>query len=160
MYFRLNVLPIHIRPLRERPEDIPILAQHFLKMANSEQSQNLILLESSVDELKKLNWPGNVRELEHCIKFLTNLSNGPHLEIELLKDRKDPNLVSLKKADLETLKFTQMAKEKNIVLKAIEESGSISAASRLLNISRSTVREKMKKYGIELKRELIHGGNK
>lgn len=158
LYFRLNVLPIHIKPLRERPEDIPILAQHFLKMANSEQGQNLILLESSVDELKKLNWPGNVRELEHCIKFLTNLSNGLHLEIELLKDRKDPNLVSQKKVDLETLKFTQMAKEKNIVQKAIEESGSISAASRLLNISRSTVREKMKKYGIELKRELIQGG--
>nr|BFD65288.1 hypothetical protein HAGR004_03100 [Bdellovibrio sp. HAGR004] len=51
-----------------------------------------------------------------------------------------------------------MAKEKNIVLKAIEESGSISAASRMLNISRSTVREKMKKYGIELKRELTQGG--
>tara|TARA_B110001454_G_scaffold218991_1_gene249122 strand:- start:165633 stop:167024 length:1392 start_codon:yes stop_codon:yes gene_type:complete len=157
LFFRLNVLPIHIKPLRERPEDIPILAQHFLKIANLEQGRELILLESSVDQLKKLSWPGNVRELEHGIRFLTNLSNGPHLEIELLKDRKDPNLVSRKKVDLETLKFTQMADEKNIVLKAIEESGSISAASRLLNISRSTVREKMKKYGIELKRELLQG---
>ena len=158
LFFRLNVLPVYIKPLRERPEDIPILAQHFLNLANLEQRQNFVLLESSVNQLKKLNWPGNVRELEHCIRFLANLSNGPHLEIELLKDRKDPNLTTKKKIDLETLKFTQMAKEKNIVLKAIEESGSISAASRLLNISRSTVREKMKKYGIELKRELLQGG--
>lgn len=157
LFFRLNVLPIHIKPLRERPEDIPILAQHFLKLANIEQGQNLILLESSVEHLKKLTWPGNVRELEHGIRFLTMLSAGPHLEIELLKDRNDPNLVNRKKVDLETLKFTQMAKEKNIVLKAIEESGSISATARLLNISRSTVREKMKKYGIELKQKFLEG---
>lgn len=59
LFFRLNVLPIHIKPLRERPEDIPILSQHFLKLANIEQGQNRILLESSVEHLKK---PSGIKE--------------------------------------------------------------------------------------------------
>ncbi len=152
LFFRINVLPINIRPLRDRPEDISILAQAFLAKANSEAGQNKILLESTAEELKKLAWPGNVRELEHCIRFLVNLSSGTHLDVDLLKTRRDSSTIKKKAADLTTLKFSQMSSEKNIVLKALEEGGSIARAARQLGISRSTVREKMKKYGIELKR--------
>ncbi len=152
LFFRLNVLPINIKPLRDRPEDIPILAQAFLEKANIEAGQNKILLESTAEELKKLTWPGNVRELEHCIRFLVNLSAGTHLDVDLLKTRRDSSTTKRKAADLTTLKFSQMSSEKTIVLKALEKGGSIAGAARHLGISRSTVREKMKKYGIELKR--------
>lgn len=152
LFFRLNVLPITIKPLRDRAEDIPILAQAFLEKANIESHQNKTLLDATAEELKKLSWPGNVRELEHCIRFLVNLSVGDHLDIELLKSRRDVNTAKKKSPDLTSLKFNQMSDEKKIVLKAIEEGGSIAGAARQLGISRSTVREKMKKYGIEIKR--------
>lgn len=152
LFFRLNVLPINIKPLRERPEDIPVLAQAFLANANAETGQNKILLESTVDELKNLAWPGNVRELEHCIRFLVNLSSGETLDVDLLKTRQDSMQTKKKSADLTMLKFSQMSKEKNIVLKALEEGGSVAGAARQLGISRSTLRDKMKKYGIEMKR--------
>lgn len=152
LFFRLNVLPITIQPLRDRPEDISVLAQTFLEKANIEAVQNKILLESTVEELKKLSWPGNVRELEHCIRFLVNLSVGEHLDASLLKTRRDANTVKKKSPDLTSLKFNQMSDEKKIVLKAVEEGGSIAGAARQLGISRSTVRDKMRKYGIEIKR--------
>lgn len=157
LFFRINVLPINIKPLRDRPEDIPVLAQAFLTKANSESGQNKILLESTAEELKKLAWPGNVRELEHCIRFLVNLSSESHLDADLLKTRKDTSTLKKKAEDLTTLKFSQMSSEKSIVLKALEEGGSIAGAARQLGISRSTVREKMKKYGIELKRTNLEG---
>ncbi len=157
LFFRINVLPINIKPLRDRPEDIPVLALAFLAKANSEGGQNKILLESTAEELKKLAWPGNVRELEHCIRFLVNLSSEDHLDVELLKTRKDTSTLKKKVEDLTTLKFSQMNSEKSIVMKALEEGGSIAGAARRLGISRSTVREKMKKYGIELKRTNLEG---
>ncbi|MBL7545525.1 MAG: sigma-54-dependent Fis family transcriptional regulator [Bdellovibrionaceae bacterium] len=157
LFFRLNVLPIHIKPLRDRPEDIPALAQAFLERANAESGQNKILLESTAEELKKLSWPGNVRELEHCIRFLVNLSSEKHLDADLLKTRRDSLNTKIKPVDLETLKITQMNSEKSIVVKALEKSGSISGAARELGISRSTVRDKMKKHGIEIQQPLTKG---
>tara|TARA_B110001454_G_C12723306_1_gene436433 strand:+ start:40208 stop:41548 length:1341 start_codon:yes stop_codon:yes gene_type:complete len=157
LFFRLNVLPINVKPLRERPEDILILAQAFLKKANAESGENKILLESTAEELKKLSWPGNVRELEHCIRFLVNLSPEKYLDADLLKTRADISNIKIKPADLEMLKLSQMSTEKKIVLKAIEEGGSIAATARILGLSRSTVREKMKKYGFELKQKTLEG---
>ena len=151
LFFRLNVLPINIKPLRDRPEDIPILAQSFLEKANQETGEQKILLASAAEELQKMKWPGNVRELEHCIRFLVNMSSEKTLDASLLKGRTDLNTSTKKPTDLAALKFSQMSTEKNLVLKALEQGGSISAAARILNISRSTVREKMKKYDIEFK---------
>lgn len=152
LFFRLNVLPINIRPLRERPEDILVLAQAFLKQANVENNDNKILSEEMLVELKKLHWPGNVRELEHCIKFLAKLSNDKNLDVALLKTRGPLVSSNRQKADLITTRFNKQSDEKKSVLRALEEGGSIAGAARMLDISRSTVREKMKKHGIEMKR--------
>lgn len=151
LFFRLNVLPINIKPLRDRPEDIPVLAYSFLEKINQESGEQKVLLASAAEELQKMKWPGNVRELEHCIRFLANMSSEKNLDASLLKSRSDLISTKQKPADLATLKFTQMSSEKNLVLKALEQGGSISAAARILNISRSTVREKMKKSDIEFK---------
>lgn len=152
LFFRLNVLPITIKPLRERPEDIPILAQEFLIRANVETNQNKILLESTAEELKKHQWPGNVRELEHCIRFLVNLSYGNTLDASLLKDLKQSVPVKHRPQDLTSIKYSRMSDEKGLVLKALEQGGSISGAARILEISRSTLRDKMKRFRIEIKR--------
>lgn len=151
LFFRLNVLPITIKPLRERPEDIPVLAQIFLDKANQESGDQKVLLASVVKELQKMSWPGNVRELEHCMRFLVNMSSGKNLDDTLLKQRSDLSVSKQKPTDLAALKFSQMNTEKGLVVKALEQGGSISAAARILNISRSTVRDKMKKYDIEFK---------
>lgn len=151
LFFRLNVLPINIKPLRERPEDIPVLAQSFLEKTNQETGEQKVLLASAAEELQKMKWPGNVRELEHCIRFLVNMSSEKNLDASLLKSRPDLGTTKQKPTDLASLKFSQMSSEKGLVLKALEQGGSISAAARILNISRSTVREKMKKYDIEFK---------
>ena len=151
LFFRLNVLPINIKPLRDRPEDIPVLAHSFLEKINQESGEQKVLLASAAEELQKMKWPGNVRELEHCIRFLANMSSEKNLDASLLKGRSDLSSTKQKPTDLEALKFTQMSSEKTLVSKALEQGGSISAAARILNISRSTVREKMKKYDIEFK---------
>lgn len=148
LFFRLNVLPITIKPLRERPEDVPVLAQSFLDKANQDNSEQKVLLASVAEELQKMKWPGNVRELEHCIRFLVNMSSGANLDSALLKARSDINTTKKRPTDLATLKFTQMSTEKSLVVKALEQGGTISGAARILNVSRSTVREKMKKYDI------------
>lgn len=152
LFFRLNVLPITIKPLRERLEDIQILAHQFLVKANEETNQNKVLLESTVEELKKSTWPGNVRELEHCIRFLVNLSEEDTLDASLLVDRRLKNQGKNQPQDLTSLKYSQMNDEKGLVVKALEQGGSISGAARILDVSRSTLRDKMKKYGIEFKR--------
>lgn len=151
LFFRFNVLPITIKPLRERPEDIAVLAQSFLEKVNQESHEPKVLLASTAKELQKMQWPGNVRELEHCIRFLANLSSGKNLDSQLLKSRSDFATTKQKPADLVTLKMTQMTTEKSLVVKALEQGGSISAAARLLNVSRSTVRDKIKKHDIEFK---------
>ena len=148
LYFRLNVLPIMLSPLRNRPEDIPILALYFLNKANLESQQSKKILESSLDELKKLKWSGNIRELEHAIRFLSTMAVDEYLDVGLLAKSNRVYEGIEKSLDLHSLKSTHIADEKNILKKALEEGGSISEASRILNLKRTTLRDKMKKYKI------------
>lgn len=148
LFFRLNVFSINIKPLRERLEDIPILAQFFVDALNKDQTDKKTLLESTVEKLKKYSWTGNVRELEHFIHVLYQLSESKIIDDSPL-DKKQKSPAKLPAKDLQTVKANQMNDEKFLVLKVLEEAGSISGAARALNISRSTVREKMKKYGIQ-----------
>ncbi|MBT9170397.1 MAG: Nif-specific regulatory protein [Actinobacteria bacterium] len=77
LFYRLNVIPIHLPPLRERKEDIPLLVQHFLlKLQGGEGFQKKELDGDAMDLLKEYSWPGNVRELENVIERLVILSTG------------------------------------------------------------------------------------
>jgi transcriptional regulator with PAS, ATPase and Fis domain len=147
LYFRLKVLPINIPPLRDRPEDVATLAIYFLNKENIETNQNKNLLASSVDVLKKMKWKGNVRELEHTIKHLIAMSSGDSLDVEiLLKDKKLNRLNGEGPKTLDVFKSHVQIDEKSLVKKALEVGGNVSAASRILNVSRPTLRAKMKKY--------------
>jgi DNA-binding NtrC family response regulator len=88
LYFRLSVFPITIPPLRERPEDVPILARHFAERFSTEMKKPVTLAPSAIDELLKYRWPGNVRELQNCVERAVILSEGDaiharHLNLSL-----------------------------------------------------------------------------
>lgn len=152
LFFRLNVFNIQLTPLRDRPSDILILAKYFVDSLNAEQKENKVLLASTVEKLKKLNWVGNVRELEHFMHVLYQLSDSEIIDDSPLDKKQAVELSA--PATLEALKFSKMKDEKNIILKALTETGTILGASKMLNLSRSTIREKMRKYGIILNNEL------
>ena len=88
LYFRLSVFPITIPPLRERHEDVPILARHFVERFSRDMKKPVTLAPSAVEELQKYRWPGNVRELQNCIERAVILSEGDaiharHLNLSL-----------------------------------------------------------------------------
>ncbi|NIV50106.1 MAG: sigma-54-dependent Fis family transcriptional regulator, partial [Gammaproteobacteria bacterium] len=77
LYYRLNVVPIHLPPLRERPEDIPLLVDHFLARATEKFGRGQVHMAPEVlDLLAGYPWPGNVRELENCIERMVVLAQG------------------------------------------------------------------------------------
>jgi formate hydrogenlyase transcriptional activator len=84
LYYRLKVFPIHIPPLRERPEDIPFLVRHFTdRFARRMRRPITTIRASTMDALCRWNWPGNIRELEHVIERAVILSTGPDLQVQL-----------------------------------------------------------------------------
>ncbi len=156
LFFRLNVFSVNIQPLRNRKEDIPVLAQLFVDLLNKDKSDKKVLLENTTEKLKKLEWTGNVRELEHFIHVLYQLSEDKIIDDSPI-DKKQKIQAKPNANSLEVVQTIKMQDEKNLISKALTESGSISGVSRILNISRSTVREKMKKYGIEFNQNEFEG---
>jgi two-component system response regulator PilR (NtrC family) len=97
LYYRLNVIPIHIPPLRERPEDLPLLAEHFLERFNKEMGKRVAKISSqAMARLMSYSWPGNVRELENVIERAVALEPTPAILVERLP----PNVLgSVRSAD-------------------------------------------------------------
>jgi len=160
LYYRLNVVPIEIPPLRERREDIPLLVAHFLRKYNAETGKRISEIHPDVmGMLSAYSWPGNVRELENAIERAVVLARGSVLTTENLllaaqplhQDRDDLSdlAVSSKEA-----KFTEMVEafEKKLIWDAYLEAGKIKAeAAKLLGIKRSTFRYKFDKYKLNEK---------
>ncbi len=145
LYYRINAIQVDIPPLRERKEDIPVLAAFFLqKYSEQYNKQGLKLGDRAMNSLGQHGWPGNIRELEHTLEKGVILSEkgevGPeHLFPGSTSSKAAPGINSL---NLEE-------NEKVIIEKAIRvESGNVASAARSLGINRSTLYQKMKKYGI------------
>ncbi len=154
LYYRLNVIPIHLPPLRERREDIPLLVQHFIKKCN-EQLETRIqgIASEAVGALMDYAWMGNVRELENTIERAMVLSDTDYIHVEQLPDRVlegsrkgspvpgDKGL-SIKKA--------ARAMERDLIRRALERTkGNRTHAARLLEISHRTLLYKIEEYGIQ-----------
>jgi formate hydrogenlyase transcriptional activator len=148
LYYRLNVVPIFLPPLRKRPEDIPLLVQHFVHTLARKAGKTIDTISSdTMEALKRYPWPGNIRELENVIERAVVLSRGPILRVAHrdLSSRIAPG----KNADrLQTLE----AVERNHILTILKEtrwtlSGPGGAAARL-GLNRSTLYFRMKKLGI------------
>jgi two-component system response regulator HydG len=147
LFYRLNVVLIQMPPLRERKNDIPLLAQHFLEKYNARLGKDIRGLSPDALELmRRHDWPGNVRELENTVERLVVLSSGPYLEPAdlvfagtiLTPGREASAGLSLK--DLEREHILQMLQRYD---------GHRSETARALGIDRKTLREKLKRYNIE-----------
>ncbi|MBM4258639.1 MAG: sigma-54-dependent Fis family transcriptional regulator [Deltaproteobacteria bacterium] len=151
LYFRLAVIPIHLPPLRDRPEDILPLAQHFLAKWNAELSRHVNGWTPAVDEyLRRHSWPGNVRELENIIERGVVLAQHDHLELaDLLidgtHDTSSPEK-TMSHENLQTFLDRAAADHVRAVLK--EVGGARGEAAKRLGIERTTLYRLMRKYGI------------
>jgi transcriptional regulator with PAS, ATPase and Fis domain len=139
LFYRLNVVPLCLPPLRSRPEDIPVLAAHFAAKASEKHGRQLAELEPAlIEALLEYNWPGNVRELENVIERLVVLTVGPKLGVEFLPENMLRSLPDAAIADERTLEGAIAALKRRIIAAALHsEGGNKVAAARRLGISRS-----------------------
>lgn len=147
LFYRLNVFPIVIPPLRERKEDIPLLIKHFVKKYCRKIGKPVANIpQSFVDKLQAYNWPGNVRELENIIERAVIVSPGEKL---VLGDWLPKNNGQNGNSQLSSLDEN----ERNHIIKALEKTGwrisGEKGAAKLLQINAKTLESRMKKLGIE-----------
>jgi DNA-binding NtrC family response regulator len=146
LYYRLNVVPLDIPPLRERKEDIPYLVEHFAKKFNGEIS------ESALERLMSYHWPGNVRELENVVERSVLLAQGPRVEAEDVRiDTAAARTRPMAATDHflpEGLTLDQY--EQSIIREALKRAnGNKSQAARLLGLTRNALRYRLAQMGIE-----------
>lgn len=153
LFYRLNVIPIHLPPLRERKDDIPLLVHHFLRKCSKKLNRKEPTISSSALALCMAHhWPGNVRELENFIERMIALTDKQTIEIDDLplnfsKSYKD---IRLKKARKKGLTLAEM--EKSLILETLEIcAGNQRQAAQNLGISTTTLWRKLKRYGVDLK---------
>ncbi len=151
LYYRLNVIPIHMPPLRERVADIEALSSHFIEIFSKKYNRPFALTEQQMRYLQQYQWPGNIRELENIIEYLVLCSSG-------LGQIDDSVITSLLDISQETepetpddLDFsTAVAQfEKTLLEKALKTSGNLREAGQKLNINASTISRKIKLYNID-----------
>ncbi|MEW5737922.1 MAG: sigma-54 dependent transcriptional regulator [Myxococcota bacterium] len=147
LFYRLKVVHLHVPALRERPEDIPVLARHFLARAAKAYGVTLAPLSDDVlERLMAYAWPGNVRELENVIESAVALSVDGALDVALLPG---PDAHGRATKEGAGLKEKVEAYERGLVVAALDEAkGNRSEAARLLRIGRATLHDKLKKYGL------------
>ncbi|MCF6246026.1 MAG: sigma 54-interacting transcriptional regulator [Desulfobacula sp.] len=146
LYYRLNVIPIDLPALSERKNDVPLLANFFLKKFAKEQGKSISIIESETMRLLlDYNWPGNIRELENTIEHAVTLSKFDSIFISDLPNHILENLNARKTKKIKVL----TANEENLIRQALDECNwNKTNAATHLGISRSTLYEKLKKYRI------------
>ena len=150
LYYRINVIPIQIPPLRQRPEDIPILLRYFHANYCTELNRQINFSISTINYLMQYDWPGNVRELQNVVQRSIHLTNGQEIEIANLLMKKSPSIIAATTDVKETnLKDMIDHTEKLILEKALEKCGSARGAAREIGLSHTTVLTKIRRYGLE-----------
>lgn len=154
LYYRLNVIPLELPPLKERKEDIPLLVDHFLKKFNRDFGRNIKgIKKPAMEALVEYDWPGNVRELRNIIERLVVLTDDVYIELHDLPTQlwqeaapARPQLALADKLHKEIFPLEEY--EKEIIQAALERYGSYTAAGKALGITHKTVAAKAQKYGI------------
>ena len=151
LYYRLNVIAIHLPPLRRRRDDIPVLAEHFLQRIAAARSEHAKRLHpTAVDALLEYQWPGNVRELENALERAVILTEGdqilPSVLPERITERRAEPLVSARTPENPTLEAVERA---YIMWILKSEGGNKSRAADVLGIDPSTLYRKLSRYGLE-----------
>ena len=149
LYYRLNVVPIEIPPLRDRKEDILPLVNHFLTVANRKYHTNKSIYSDTIDVLESYSWPGNVRELENLMENLVITTPGDIIRRENLSERlkfSTENRGFTEDTEVITLKETVERAEYMAIQKAIRQCGSIRKAAVALGVDPSTIVRKQQNY--------------
>jgi len=159
-YYRINIIPIVIPPLRERKEDIPLLVTHFIgKLNEREGTQIRGVSEEALEMLMNHYWPGNVRELENIMERMVALADGEVITTTQLPPQiRDANKTGVLKGQIlnGTITFPEAGEqfEKSVIVDALEKAHYVQTkAAELLGISRRILKYKMDKFGIQPKSE-------
>jgi len=150
LFFRLNVVPLALPPLRDRVDDIPILAAHFAaKSANRYGHAMPELTPKLIDVLQEYDWPGNVRELENLLERLVVLSNGDSLGLEFVPEKMLKILPGASTQDESTLEGAVESVKRRMIQSALQaEGGNKVAAAKKLGISRSYLHRLINEFGL------------
>lgn len=155
LYFRLNVVPILIPPLRDRIEDISEMINHFMTKLNSKYNKNIIISQRAEKVLTSYAWPGNVRELQNVIEYMFIMNDREEIGFEQLPDKilnefvfSDSSINNLE--DKNKLEYLMEVYEKMILESALHKHSSIRKTAKTLGIDPSTLSRKVKKYEIDV----------
>lgn len=161
LYYRLNVIPFHVPPLRARRDDIPLLANHFLHHYCAMEGREVKdFAPQALEQMCSYNWPGNVRELKNLIERLVILVPGrlvtsahlPFAEIRLPVAKEEAG-DSQPSETADTLREAREEFEKEFLLRKLEENDwNVSRTAEAIDVERSNLHRKIKSYGIELKK--------
>jgi len=151
LFYRINVIPIHLPPLRERREDIPLLADSFIQRLRAKRDKDIKGLSPQTMRLfMQHSWPGNVRELKSSLEYAFVLAEQGYIEPEHLPQ----NILEPDAPVTETTPVaTEAQEQKQQLVRALRQAGgNKSETARILGINRVTVMNRMRKYGIDLKK--------
>jgi two-component system response regulator PilR (NtrC family) len=164
LFYRLHVISIELPPLRDRKDDIPLLARHFLaKYGEENRKPDLELTPDALDVMTEYDWPGNVREIENVIERAVVLTPGPRIGVELIPEhvRKTPNF-NMPEFVLppEGISFKDVITdfEKRLIESTLEAAGGVQKrAAELLHVKPTTLNEMIKRYDIRPRRKRATG---
>ena len=153
LYYRLNVVPIEVPPLRERIEDLPLLVEHFVRQYGQQFGKRVQgLSREALGALSLYRWPGNVRELQNVVERCVALADGPQIELNdlpldvLIPDHR----IRVRKANRLPLKDATEAFEHQIVLRVLERvKGNTSEAARILGVHRNSLNRLLERWGLK-----------
>ena len=144
LYYRLNVVSIQLPPLRERKDDVPLLAVHFINKYNVEFNKKFDRVDrKAMDFMMDYHWPGNVRELENVIERALVIDHGPEVQVKHLP------FCNVESPLTEEPQSLQEVERIHIEKMLQKNDWNIAKTARLLNIDRSTLHKKIKKFGLE-----------
>jgi DNA-binding NtrC family response regulator len=151
LLYRINTVEIILPPLRQRQEDLPLLAKHFLKMYLAKyRKEEKSISDDALNFLKQYSWPGNVRELQHAVERAVIMSEQPEI-------KKHDFLLSNKKEIIATKEALNLeGMERKAIIQAIEKfHGNMSKAARELGVGRTTLYRKMAKFGLKTDQDVL-----
>jgi len=154
LFYRLNIMPITIPPLRERRDDIALLAKNFVYNFSKKYGIQKTLNEDAVGELKKHHWPGNVRELENVMERLVISFDGPEItkfQIGRLLSSEDQSADLIDFREEASLDQMMEDHEKQILSEMMKKYDTATEICRVLNVNKSTLSRRLDKYGLKSK---------
>lgn len=156
LFFRINVIPIHLPPLRERKQDIPLLISIFIRrLSNSTGKAITGLSRDAMEIIMDYNWPGNVRELKNAMEYAFVTTDGTVIHLENLPRKINFPHTGAGEIQEKLMENTIFSSERDRLIQALQQTGgNQTKAAQLLDINRVTVWNRMKRYGIDLKKVL------